>query len=208
MLFNWGQEENKLLKLYVDVAVPVAGKYTNCKLEQALKQDWKVIETDTVGMLVNFTHSSCLLLIKANWKLLQALREGKVIDLRLRQSQNVWLKEVHEFNVGGNITDLKLLHWKKAEVNDVIPVEFEGNVISNKLKQPLNTLWNEDIEELEVGITTLTNDTQLKNIESQPVQVTVAGNFTNCKVWNKDIVEVVCACELKLTGVAVCVEFP
>ena len=32
MLFNWVQLLNVLPKSYVDVAVPVAGKYTFCKL--------------------------------------------------------------------------------------------------------------------------------------------------------------------------------
>jgi hypothetical protein len=63
----------------------------------------------------------------------------------------------------------------------VIPVEFEGNMHSNKLTHPENTFCMSFIAELEVGITTLTNDVQFAKIEFQLVQVTVAGNFTNCK---------------------------
>jgi len=58
MLFNWGHVLKTELKLYVDVAVPVAGKYTFCKLLQKEKVDEKLIVPITVGILVNFTHSN------------------------------------------------------------------------------------------------------------------------------------------------------
>jgi len=60
MLFNWAQELKVLLKLYIDPAVPVAGKYTFCKLTQELKQLDILIAPTTVGILVNFTHSNCV----------------------------------------------------------------------------------------------------------------------------------------------------
>jgi hypothetical protein len=58
MVFNCEQEENVELKLYIDPAVPVAGKYTFCKLKQLEKQDPILIAPTTVGILVNFTHSN------------------------------------------------------------------------------------------------------------------------------------------------------
>ena len=58
MVFNCEQLENELLKPYIDPAVPVAGKYTFCKLKQELKQLDILIAPTTVGILVNFTHSN------------------------------------------------------------------------------------------------------------------------------------------------------
>ena len=83
MVFNCEQEENELAKLYIDPAVPVAGKYTFCKLEQPKKTFIKLIEPTTVGILVNFTHSSCLQFWNAYCKLLQVLIEGNVRDFKL-----------------------------------------------------------------------------------------------------------------------------
>jgi hypothetical protein len=60
MVFNCEQKENVLVKTYIDPAVPVAGKYTFCKLEQLEKQDDILIAPTTVGILVNFTHSNCV----------------------------------------------------------------------------------------------------------------------------------------------------
>ena len=85
MLFNWEQALKVLLKLYIDPVVPVAGKYTFCKLKQVEKQLLIFIEPTTVGILVNFTHSSCRQLLKVAEKVLTVLIEGNVIDLRLAQ---------------------------------------------------------------------------------------------------------------------------
>ena len=83
MVFNWKQELKVLPKPYIDPAVPVAGKYTFCKLEQLEKVPEKLIEPTTVGILINYTHSNCVQLWNANWKLLQVLMEGNIRDLKL-----------------------------------------------------------------------------------------------------------------------------
>jgi hypothetical protein len=67
-----------------------------------------------------------------------AFIEGNVIYLRLEQLKNTREISVHEFIVVGNVTVLKLVQPLKACPKFVIPVAFEGNVISNKLEHPKN----------------------------------------------------------------------
>ena len=83
MVFSWKQFWKRFAKLYIDPAVPVAGKYTFCKLEQLVKVLEKLIEPTTVGILVNFTHSNCVQPWNAYEKLLQVLMEGNVRDFKL-----------------------------------------------------------------------------------------------------------------------------
>jgi hypothetical protein len=64
-----------------------------------------------------------------------ALMEGNVIERKFLQVEKMLDKVLHEFNVVGKVTDLRFTQLLKQLLKVVIPVEFEGSVISNKALQ-------------------------------------------------------------------------
>ena len=133
ILFNCVQVLKALAKLYVLVAVAVAGKYTVCKERSLWKALEKSIVDATVGKLLNLTHASCDILKKQLAKLVATFRDGRVIFSILTQLLNAFDRVVQLLSDVGKVTFFKEKQLKKALPNDVILVAFDGSINSNKL---------------------------------------------------------------------------
>jgi hypothetical protein len=88
----------------------VAGKYTFCRLRQ-LENKFEAstaVVLPNVGKLVNLTHSKDMFDMNIPLRLVQALIDGTTKFFKLLQLPNTLDKEVHEFKVGGSVTEVNL----------------------------------------------------------------------------------------------------